>query len=52
MANGQSRGSSSVHFQHADGNDIGQFEDARKQVIVWPQEYKSGNLEYPCSAAQ
>lgn len=39
-------------FQHVDGNDIGQFKDARKQVIVWPQEYKSGDLEYPYSAAQ
>jgi branched-chain amino acid transport system substrate-binding protein len=39
-------------FQHVDGNDIGQFKDARKQVIVWPQEYKSGNLEYPYTAAE
>lgn len=39
-------------FQHVDGNDIDQFKDARKQVIVWPQEYKSGNLEYPYSTAQ
>jgi branched-chain amino acid transport system substrate-binding protein len=38
-------------FQHVDGNDIGQFKDAKKQVIVWPQEYKSGDLEYPYSAA-
>lgn len=39
-------------FQHVEGNDIGQFKDARKQVIVWPQEYRSGTLEYPYSTAQ
>jgi branched-chain amino acid transport system substrate-binding protein len=29
------------------GNDVDQFRDVSKQVIVWPPEYKSGELIYP-----
>ncbi len=39
-------------FQHVDGNGIDQFKDARKQVIVWPKEYQSGDLIYPYTRAQ
>jgi branched-chain amino acid transport system substrate-binding protein len=39
-------------FQGVDGHGLGQFKDAKKQVIVWPKEYKSGDLIYPYSAAQ
>jgi branched-chain amino acid transport system substrate-binding protein len=39
-------------FQNVRGNDIDQFKEMTKQVIVWPQEYKSGNLIYPYNAAR
>jgi branched-chain amino acid transport system substrate-binding protein len=39
-------------FQHVTGNDVAQFKDMTKQVIVWPPEYKSGNLIYPYTEAQ
>jgi branched-chain amino acid transport system substrate-binding protein len=39
-------------FQHVTGNDIDQFRDMSKQVIVWPPEYKSGNLIYPYNDAK
>ncbi|HXP30423.1 MAG TPA: amino acid ABC transporter substrate-binding protein [Stellaceae bacterium] len=38
-------------FQHVTGNDPGQFKDMTKQVIVWPPEYKSGNLIWPYTEA-
>ena len=34
------------------GNDIDQFRDVSKQVIVWPPEYKSGELIYPYGDAK
>jgi branched-chain amino acid transport system substrate-binding protein len=39
-------------FQNVRGNNIDQFKEMTKQVIVWPQEYKSGNLIYPYNAAR
>lgn len=39
-------------FQGVDGHGIDQFKDAKKQVIVWPKDYKSGDLIYPYSAAK
>jgi branched-chain amino acid transport system substrate-binding protein len=39
-------------FQNVTGHDAAQFKDLSKQVIVWPAEYKSGNLIYPYADAQ
>jgi branched-chain amino acid transport system substrate-binding protein len=41
-----------VQFQHITGNDVDQFKDTSKTVIVAPAEYKSGNAIYPFSAAR
>jgi branched-chain amino acid transport system substrate-binding protein len=40
-----------TQFQNVDGNDLGQFRDTSKQVIVWPDEYKTGKLIYPYPGA-
>jgi branched-chain amino acid transport system substrate-binding protein len=39
-------------YQHVVGNDLEQFKGTDKQVIVWPQEFKSGDLIYPYEAAK
>jgi branched-chain amino acid transport system substrate-binding protein len=39
-------------FQHVTGNDVAEFKDMSKQVILWPPEYKSGNIIYPYTEAQ
>jgi len=39
-------------FQNIRGNDLDQFRDMTKQVVVWPEEYKSGSLIYPFTAAR
>jgi branched-chain amino acid transport system substrate-binding protein len=39
-------------FQNVVGNDADQFRDGTRQVVVWPQEYKSGALIYPFAAAR
>jgi len=41
-----------TQFQNVTGNDIDQFKDSTKQVIVWPDEYKTGNLIYPYAQAR
>jgi branched-chain amino acid transport system substrate-binding protein len=41
-----------VQFQGIKGNDIGQFKDISTQVVVTPDEYKSGNLIYPYEKAK
>lgn len=38
-------------YQNVVGNDLEQFRDFRKQVILWPPELKSGNLSYPYDAS-
>lgn len=38
-------------YQNVIGNDLEQFRDFRKQVILWPPELKSGNLSYPYDAS-
>lgn len=38
-------------YQNVVGNDLEQFRDFRKQVILWPHELKSGNLAYPYDAS-
>jgi branched-chain amino acid transport system substrate-binding protein len=39
-------------YQNFIGNDIAQFKDGCKQVIVWPQQYKTGDLLYPYDATK
>jgi branched-chain amino acid transport system substrate-binding protein len=40
-----------AQFQNVAGNDIGQFRDMSRQVVVWPPELKTGNLIYPYERA-
>src|SRR5262249_30617046 len=41
-----------VQFQGIKGNDVGQFKDISTQVVVTPDEYKSGTLIYPYEKAK
>jgi len=41
-----------TQFQGVTGNDLGQFKDPRREVILWPAEYKKGELIYPYGAAR
>ncbi len=40
-----------TQFQNIDGNDLGQFRDMNKEVILWPAEYRTGDIVYPYAAA-
>ena len=40
-----------LQFQGVSGNDIGQFKDWSRQVVVYPSEYASGKLIYPFEQA-
>jgi branched-chain amino acid transport system substrate-binding protein len=40
-----------AQFQNVSGNDIGQFKDMSRQVVVWPAELKTGGLIYPYERA-
>jgi branched-chain amino acid transport system substrate-binding protein len=41
-----------TQFQGVSGNDLAQFRDTTHQVILWPAEYKTGNLIYPYQDAK
>jgi branched-chain amino acid transport system substrate-binding protein len=41
-----------TQWQHVSGNDLAQFTDMRHEVIVWPPEYKTGDLIYPYTDAR
>ena len=41
-----------TQFQHVTGNSIDQFKDTTHEVIVWPNEYKTGNMIYPYADAK
>jgi branched-chain amino acid transport system substrate-binding protein len=41
-----------AQFQNVSGNDIGQFKDMSRQVVVWPSELKTGSLIYPYDQAR
>jgi branched-chain amino acid transport system substrate-binding protein len=41
-----------VQFRNIKGNDIQQFTQAGKEVIIFPPKYKSGDLVYPFTNAQ
>jgi branched-chain amino acid transport system substrate-binding protein len=36
-----------TQFQHLTDNSIEQFRDGNKEVVVWPAEYKVGDVAYP-----
>ena len=39
-------------WQHLTGNDLGQLQDPKHEVVVWPAAFKTGNLIFPYAAAQ
>ena len=41
-----------IQFQGIKGNDVEQFKHPGRQVVLYPDQYKSGNLIYPYSAAR
>jgi branched-chain amino acid transport system substrate-binding protein len=41
-----------TEFQNIAPNDLEQFRAGTKQVILWPAEYKTGNMIYPYGAAR
>jgi branched-chain amino acid transport system substrate-binding protein len=41
-----------TQFQGVTGNDLAQFRDSAHQVILWPAEYKTGNIIYPYQDAK
>ena len=41
-----------TQFQKIDGNDLGQFKDPGKEVILWPAELKTGSMIYPYADAR
>src|SRR5262249_9049365 len=41
-----------TQYQGLSGNDINQFRDTGHQVILWPTEYKTGNIIYPYDKAR
>jgi branched-chain amino acid transport system substrate-binding protein len=40
-----------IQFQNIVGNDLAQFSDWSRQVVVYPKEYKTGELLYPFTKA-
>jgi branched-chain amino acid transport system substrate-binding protein len=40
-----------TQFRNVTGNDINQFRDTTRDAILWPLEYKTGELIYPYSEA-
>jgi len=41
-----------TQFQGVSGNDLAQFRDTKHQVIVWPDQYKTGDVIYPYGDAK
>ncbi len=40
-----------TQFQHVTGHSLADFQNAQHELIVWPDNQKSGNLIYPYAAA-
>ena len=40
-----------IQFQGVTGSDLSQFTDWSRQVVVYPPEYKAGDLIYPFADA-
>ena len=38
-------------WQHLTGNDFGQLENPKHDVVVWPKAYATGNLIFPYTDA-
>jgi len=41
-----------VQFQNVKANDMAQFTDPKTEVILWPPQYKTGDLIYPYTPAK
>ncbi len=41
-----------TQFQHVTANDFQQFADGGKQPILWPPQYKTGDMIYPYAEAR
>jgi branched-chain amino acid transport system substrate-binding protein len=41
-----------TQFQNITGHSLDEFKDTTHEVVVWPDEYKSGNLIYPYAEAK
>jgi branched-chain amino acid transport system substrate-binding protein len=41
-----------TQFQHVTGNSLDQFQDTTHEVVVWPNEYKTGDMIYPYADAK
>jgi branched-chain amino acid transport system substrate-binding protein len=41
-----------TQFQNVSGNSMDQFKDTTHEVIVWPDQYKSGTMIYPYADAK
>ena len=41
-----------TQFQNVSGNDLGQFKDPAKEVILWPAKFKNGTMIYPYGEAK
>jgi len=41
-----------LQFQKIKGNDLGQFKDVSTQVVIMPEQYKSGDVIYPYAMAK
>ncbi|MGA8616864.1 MAG: amino acid ABC transporter substrate-binding protein [Xanthobacteraceae bacterium] len=41
-----------TQFQHVSGNSLDQFKDTTHEVVVWPNEYKTGDMIYPYADAK
>ena len=41
-----------MQFQHIKGNGIDQFREMSTQVIIAPENYRSGDMIYPYAAAK
>ncbi|MES1155638.1 MAG: branched-chain amino acid ABC transporter substrate-binding protein, partial [Pseudorhodoplanes sp.] len=40
-----------IQFKDVTGGDISQFTDWSRQVVVYPPEFKAGDLIFPCANA-
>jgi branched-chain amino acid transport system substrate-binding protein len=41
-----------TQFQHITGNSLDQFRDTTHEVVVWPNDYKTGDMIYPYGDAK
>jgi branched-chain amino acid transport system substrate-binding protein len=41
-----------VQFQHITGTDLDDFRDGKGETVIWPEQYKSGNVILPYEAAR